>query len=167
MIDPVRIQEAAIHKSDENYEFCDFLKQNADGGQLDSQFAQLHNELFASYDCSKCGNCCREYTVSVTKNEVGPIASHLKMAPKEFTKKYLEPFGKEYLLNEPCPFLASDGKCSIYICKPEVCTSFPSTGKPGGLASIYSCVSMIEVCPIVYEIFEQLKEIYGFTYLSD
>ena len=59
MIAPRKIKFEAEKKRNENYEFRIFLKENADAGELDEQFRQLHKELFAGYDCSRCRNCCK------------------------------------------------------------------------------------------------------------
>ena len=47
MIAPRKIKFEAEKKRNENYEFRIFLKENADAGELDEQFRQLHKELFA------------------------------------------------------------------------------------------------------------------------
>ncbi len=62
----------------------------------------------------------------------------------------------------PCPFLGGDGKCGIEVCKPAVCKSFPYTDKPERLFSLLSILGSAEECPVVFEILERLKKIYGF-----
>ena len=59
MIEPSKIKETAKRYEDENLQFRSFLKNRADYDELDKQFLDLHNELFAGYDCCKCANCCR------------------------------------------------------------------------------------------------------------
>ena len=61
MITPSNVREAALKVEEENHRFRRFLKTHADEEELDQQFLSLHKELFASYDCSKCRNCCRSY----------------------------------------------------------------------------------------------------------
>ncbi len=47
-------------------------------------------------------------------------------------------------------------------CRPENCKKFPYTDQPESLQSLYSVLDAIEVCPAAFEIWERLKEIYGF-----
>ena len=65
-------------------------------------------------------------------------------------------------LPAPCRFLDMDGRCRIQECKPEECKGFPYTDRPDRLASLYSVLSAAEVCPVVFEILERLKELYHF-----
>ena len=65
-------------------------------------------------------------------------------------------------LPEPCRFLNADGKCRLQECKPEECKGFPYTDQPHRLESLYSILSAVEVCPVVFEIIERLKELYHF-----
>lgn len=59
MIHPDKIGTEAKKKEEENFKFRSYLKGHADEKELDEQFLQLHKELFADYDCSKCRNCCK------------------------------------------------------------------------------------------------------------
>ena len=118
MISPSNVSAAAAEREDENLRFRIFLKNHADPDELDRQFLALHKELFAGYDCCRCGNCCR--------------------------------------------FLNDDGKCRLQECKPEECKGFPYTDQPHRLESLYSILSAAEVCPVVFEIIERLKELYHF-----
>jgi hypothetical protein len=54
MIAPNEIAARAKQKEDENYAFRTYLKGHADPEELDAQFLELHNELFADYDCNSC-----------------------------------------------------------------------------------------------------------------
>lgn len=38
---------------------------------------EIHNELFAGYDCCKCNNCCRVYSTSLAESEINLIAAFL------------------------------------------------------------------------------------------
>ena len=50
MIAPRKVKFEAKKKENENIEFRTFLKCNADEEELDKQFKELHEELFANYD---------------------------------------------------------------------------------------------------------------------
>ena len=70
MISPKKISAAAAKREDENLRFRTFLKNHADPDELDRQFLALHKELFAGYDCCRCGNCCRAYSTTLTEEEI-------------------------------------------------------------------------------------------------
>ena len=61
MINPSEIKKYSQKFADQNLRFRTFLKMNADIEDLDTQFLELHNELFTGYDCCQCANCCKSY----------------------------------------------------------------------------------------------------------
>lgn len=163
MIEPWNIKEAFAKVEKENYKFRIYLKNHADVDELDEQFLKLHNELFKEYDCSKCRNCCKEYTVSFEENEIEQVYKLLGITKEEFMDKYIEETVAGYDLKEkPCCFLAENGACEIEECKPEGCKGYPFTNEPERLFSLLSIVEFSSVCPIVFEMLERLKKIYGF-----
>ena len=114
MIEPSKVKEAFNRIEAENYAFRAYLKNHADEDELDEQFLKLHKELFLSYDCSKCRNCCKEYSASFEEDELGLISAFLKMTEKDFIDKYIkEEFGGYQLNVKPCCFLKKDGGCEI------------------------------------------------------
>ena len=66
--------------------------------------------------------------------------------------------------NAPCDFLDEDGNCCLGDCRPESCKKYPYTDQQGRWASLYSVLDVIEVCPVAFEIYERLKEEYGWRY---
>jgi Fe-S-cluster containining protein len=162
MLDPQSVYAAAAQKEEENLKFRSFLKNRADGDKLDQQFLELHNELFAEYDCCQCRNCCKDYNISLQADEICAIASFLGMDEQSFTEKYLMQAVAGYEIPAPCRFLAEDGKCGIQQCQPAVCKDYPHTNKPGRLESLLGVMYFAEQCPVVFEIVERLKRMYGF-----
>ncbi|MDP4180838.1 MAG: YkgJ family cysteine cluster protein [Bacillota bacterium] len=163
MIEPLKVKEAFKRIEKENYAFRVFLKNRADEDELDKQFLSLHKELFASYDCSKCRNCCKMYSATFEENELGPVAAFLNMPIEDFKAKYIkEDFGEYLLKMRPCSFLESDGTCKIENCKPLSCREYPYTNKPERLFSLLSIVEFSGICPVVFEMLERLKKDYGF-----
>ena len=61
MVRPDEVKLKAQRLEERNYKFRTFLKSRADDDELDAQFLDLHKELFAGYDCSKCANCCKSF----------------------------------------------------------------------------------------------------------
>lgn len=165
MIPPRKLKYWTAKKRNENIDFRTFLKCNADEKELDKQFLELHEELFAGYDCSKCRNCCKVYYGMIPKEDIERDAAYLKVSPKEFISSYLikRETDEEYQTkHKPCDFLEADGTCRLGTCRPENCKRYPYTDQPERLQSLYSVLDVIEVCPVAFEIWERLKGIYGF-----
>jgi Fe-S-cluster containining protein len=169
MIEPSKIAAYAEKHEDENYKFRTFLKRHAGCDKLDKQFLELHNELFTKYDCCKCNNCCKLCVIPLKIKDVKPIAEFLKISESDFIDRYLEcsideGTGAEscVIKERPCCFLASDGKCKVQKCKPSACRDYPFTNKKSRLLSMFSVIESAGHCPIVFEILERLKKMYGF-----
>jgi Fe-S-cluster containining protein len=162
MIEPSELQEHARRYESENLKFRRFLKNRADEDELDRQFAELHNELFATYDCCQCHNCCEQSFTQWTDEETERIAGFLGLSKDAFIRKYLQDGDEGYGLEPPCPFLEINGTCQIQPYKPNECRGYPYTDQPDRIGSLYGVLGFAEVCPVVFEILQRLKEIYGF-----
>jgi len=166
MIKPDEVKAKAQKLEEENYEFRTFLKCNADPDELDEQFAALHKELFADYDCCKCANCCKSLDIFLNEEEVERLASCTTISKSDFIALYLTKTNtddeKLYKFSDYCLFLEGDGTCDIYDRRPQDCRSFPFTDQPDRLQSMLSIIGHAEVCPVVFEILERLKVEYGF-----
>jgi len=167
MLTPDEVKDKAHGREEQNYKFRTFLKNHADYDELDAQFLELHKELFADYDCCKCANCCKTYGIIIDNDEVKRIAAFIGMAENDFITEYLTNADsgdeKPYKIKEkPCPFLCDDGRCRIQARKPDVCAGYPYTDHPNRLSSMHGVMRHAEVCPVVFEILERLKVMYGF-----
>ena len=163
VIEPSKIKEEFEKVERENYKFRTYLKNHADSDELDEQFLQLHNELFKVYDCSKCRNCCKEYSITFEENEIEQASKLIKITKKEFMDKYIDETINGYdIKGKPCCFLTENGACEIEKCKPEGCIEYPFTNKPERLFSLLNIVDFANVCPVVFEMLQRLKKIYGF-----
>lgn len=155
----------AKKRENENIQFRTFLKCNADEDELDQQFLELHNELFAIYDCSRCRNCCKMYHGNIPEEDIEDDAKCLGISRHEFVDLYLNSDSKEGTFqtkHKPCDFLQEDGICVLGDCKPENCKKYPYTDQPERLHSLYGVLEAVEVCPVAFEIYERLKKVYGF-----
>lgn len=47
-------------------------------------------------------------------------------------------------------------------CKPENCVKYPYTDQPERLYSLFVVLETVEVCPVVLEICEQMKNEHGY-----
>jgi Fe-S-cluster containining protein len=167
MVKPSEVYAKAQRLEEQNYKFRAFLKNRADYDELDAQFLELHKELFEGYDCCKCANCCKSYSIILASDDVKRIAAFLEISENDFISEYLTDADadeeKPYRFKtKPCSFLNDDGRCRIQECKPDVCREYPHTEQPDRMASLLGVVANAEVCPIVFEILERLKKMYRF-----
>ena len=171
MINPDNVADYAKQKEDENYRFRIFLKNNADPKKLDEQFLELHRELFPSYDCSQCRNCCKEYHGTIPEEDISKDAALLGMEDDKFVDKYLKYNQSERYyetIHCPCDFLDENtGDCILAECKPENCRKYPYTDQPDRWGSLYGIIDSAGVCPVVYEMLERLKREYHFGPRAD
>lgn len=105
------------------------------------------------------------YHGSVPAEDIQRDAEYLQMSQEDFMSLYLDvtaESGEYSTRHKPCDFLKEDGNCLLGDCKPESCKKYPHTDQPDRMGSLYSIIDFAEVCPVVYEMLERLKEIYGF-----
>ena len=162
MFKPDEIVKKAKKRETQNLRFRTWLKNHADPEELDARFKALHEKLFADYDCTQCGNCCRMYQTTVQPSEMERIAKRLSITVFELNEQYLLREEDCHVFPAPCPMLQEDGKCRINDVKPEECCGFPYTDKPDRYWSLYGMMEYAGICPVVYEIIERLKQIYRF-----
>ena len=159
MLIPNKLIKAFKKVEDENWELRSFLKEQ-DADEVDSLVNQLHKELFEGFDCVACSNCCKEIVPEIEDDEIAPISKRLGIDEIDFRNKYLVKSEDGYEINKkPCPFLTEKG-CSIYEIRPKNCREYPYTDKDEITCRLINLICNCEVCPIVFEIFERLKEHY-------
>ncbi|MGN0482051.1 MAG: YkgJ family cysteine cluster protein [Lachnospiraceae bacterium] len=165
MIPPRKVAFEAKKRENENLEFRTYLKCNANEKELDQQFLKLHEELFETYDCSKCRNCCKQYYGSIPPEDLEKDAKQLGMTKEQFMDLF---FGEKdteenyKTKHKPCDFLQEDGNCMLGDCKPQNCKNYPYTNQPERLQSLYSVLDVVGICPVAFEIYERLKKEYRF-----
>jgi len=163
MIEVKDLEILANQKEDENYRFRQFLKINADAEELDRQFKKLHEKYFKIYDCKKCRNCCKNLGISMDEEELNKICDYLKIDLEKFTKDNLcEKYGEYSFKEHRCKFLKEDNTCQIENCLPRTCKDYPYTNEEDRLFSLYGVIANASICPVVYEILEELKKEYNF-----
>lgn len=158
------LEYLAQKKEAKNYKFRTYLKNHADPDELDRQFKKLHEKYFSIYDCSKCRNCCTKYCGTIPVEDIPKDAELLGMTTKEFIEKYLREVpnsGGYNTKNCPCDFFV-DNACILGDSRPDTCKEFPHTDKEDRMGSLLSIIENTSVCPVVYEIMEELKKMYGF-----
>ncbi|MDR1182160.1 MAG: YkgJ family cysteine cluster protein [Bacteroidales bacterium] len=152
-----KIKKLAAIREDDNYRFRAFLK-GKDREKIDRIVHRLHKKIITQIDCSTCANCCSCLTTEVSETEINVLAHLENMSPEEFQDAYCEmQLGDICLEDMPCRYL--NGKsCSIYENRPEQCKTFPYTHKPGFVSRSLGMIRYYEICPIVFNLMEMLKE---------
>ncbi len=127
---------------------------------VDRTARRLHREAFAIIDCTRCANCCKTMTPTYTQEEAETVADYLGMEDGDFVASYLERSKDRDRLKprvRPCPFLGTDGRCTIYEVRPASCRDFPHTNRSGfALWGPFHSENAIH-CPAVFYIIEQMR----------
>ncbi|MCD4734710.1 MAG: YkgJ family cysteine cluster protein [Bacteroidales bacterium] len=155
------IKRNAKIREDQNYRFRSFLK-GQDSDRIDQIVHELYKRVIEHVDCTECANCCIELETSFQMEEIDRLTKFLNIDKKEFINQSTKPdeFGdkdKLYLNSKPCQFL-KDKKCTIYPLRPEECNSYPYLHKIGFTTRLLGVIESYEICPIVYNVYELLKQ---------
>ena len=142
---------------DENWRFRSWLKFNAPEN-IDDIVAGLSGKYFALIDCKECGNCWRSLEIEMEKKDLTMMAMAKGGLGEKFHPKYtfVDEQG-DRLLKPPCPML-NGNLCSIYDKRPDTCRTFPHLEKTGFLSRLIGVIGSLSVCPIAFNVFEELKE---------
>lgn len=161
--DPDRIRELAEEREDENWEFRSFLK-GCDDEKVDEIVHRLYEEIEPQIDCTACGNCCKQILPELGDEDIVRLAGALKISAPQFTAEYLVEAeeGEGFTFNaSPCPLLA-EGMCAQYVVRPKACVSYPHLHKDGFVFRLFQAVTNCSVCPIVFHVYERLKDEFHF-----
>lgn len=168
--DLVQIRALAEAKEDENLRFRQFVKSfecNLPPEEMDRQVAEETKRVWAGIDCTTCANCCRELNPSFSEDELTRLARRLGMTPEQVVDQYLERNEEEgderpwRTRTNPCPFLKGS-HCGVYEDRPEDCRGYPYLHEPDFSCRTLGTIERTHTCPIVHEVFERLKESWGF-----
>lgn len=126
---------------------------------LDTVIHRIHDAVCAKFDCLQCANCCGSISPMILDKDIERIARYLKMKPVDFISRYLHIDEDQcYVFNDtPCPFLMPDNYCLIYDQRPKACQEYPHTDRRRFYQVIDITMKNREICPIVYEVVERLK----------
>lgn len=96
--------------------------------------------------------------INVTQAESEKVAQHFDIPVKAFKEKYIEEgeSGLMIINTIPCHFL-SDSKCTIYENRFNECRAFPHLDKPNFNDRLFGTLIHYSICPIIYNVVEQLK----------
>jgi len=157
------VAAAAQKKWDENSRFRAFLKSKKFEDIADTIEAE-GKRVASQVDCTQCANCCKSLTVSPHPKDVKRLSDGLQITALEFRDKYLKKDleGDLVFKQKPCPFLKNN-KCSVYEHRPETCRSYPHLEKAHMVGRGWYILENTLVCPIVYNTYESLKQIFSFS----
>lgn len=126
---------------------------------LDDVVHALHREAFDSFNCLDCANCCKTIGPRLTGKDIDRLAKHLKMKPSEFSGQYIvvDEDNDFVFKDHPCPFLLPDNYCMVYESRPKACREYPHTDRKRFVQILKLSHKNCETCPVVYEIFDEMK----------
>lgn len=156
------------------------LKQKADGerrenralfkklrkvrpSDLDDRIHTLHHKYMEEIDCLECGNCCKSISPAVKDSDISRLSKHLRQKPSDLVETYfvIDDEGDYVFNTQPCPFIGVDNYCSVYDARPRACREYPHTDQVKVHKILDITFQNIFVCPIVYEIVQELKRDYS------
>ncbi|MBN2174980.1 MAG: YkgJ family cysteine cluster protein [Bacteroidales bacterium] len=158
-IDIEKIALLGEQKEKENFDFRTFLKGH-DFKRIDKIVHRLDKEIRSQINCKDCGNCCKSLRPCVTNLEIDTLSKIDNLTQHDFVSGFVEIDNFEqikYLKDTPCKYL-NDKLCSIYTNRPEDCKSYPHTQKTEFITRTLGMIDNYGICPIVFNLFEQLKE---------
>jgi len=152
-----KIKQIAAKREDENFRFRAFLK-NRDGKEIDSIVHRLHAKIVPLIDCTSCRNCCYCMKPKMSMEDITRLAQLENISSEEYIDDYCEKeFGDIYLADMPCRYI-EENECRIYEDRPIQCKKFPYTNQTGFTSRLLGMISFYEVCPIVFNLMEELKD---------
>ncbi len=161
-----QIKAFAEENESENENFREFLQRH-DGGEIDETVHRLNGIITPQIDCTECGGCCSQLMINVTPEESITVANHLNISQQEFKERYAEESlqGKLIINTIPCHFL-EDKKCTIYGERFKECREFPHLHKSNFKGRLFGTLIHYAMCPIIYNVVEELKIETGFKTMS-
>lgn len=146
----------------ENREFRSYLKSlDMEYSELDDLVHEINDYVSGEIDCTTCGNCCTKTKPGFKDSDLRNFKEQINTPLPLFKEKYMvedsEEPGSFVFKSLPCKFL-EDKKCTNYSSRPEACKSFPHLHKNEFRTRLWSVVSNTSICPIVFNVYEMLKE---------
>ena len=156
------IKKMGIEKEEENLNFRTNLKQHdMPPEEIDEYVHEITIEISSKIDCTKCANCCKQIRPVLDEDDISRFALSLNISIAEFQGQYLgadEDSTSKFRFKElPCPFLKND-QCTNNDNRPIDCRSYPHLHKDDFIFRLWGVIDNYEICPIVFNVYEQLKK---------
>ena len=157
-----KLKQKASGEKRENKELFKKLRKKRPA-DLDEKVHSLHHKYMEEIDCLECGNCCKSISPAVKDSDISRLSKYLKIKPSELTERYflLDEESDYVFKTQPCPFIGEDNYCSVYDARPRACREYPHTDRIKIHQILDITYQNISVCPIVYEIVQELKKDYS------
>ena len=156
------IRRTAARMSAENYRFRSFIRRELKmaGQELDTLVGATTDRVWGQIDCTTCAHCCKTLQIDVSDEDILRLADHFGITAAEFREQYVrEPDPNTKMLKSgPCVFLGEDNLCTVYEARPEDCRGYPYLHRPGFRQRSLTMISNAAVCPIVFNVWEDLKD---------
>lgn len=159
MTDLDKFRSESSRLSAENKKFLSRLKRINDR-ELDEHFHEAHEEVFEKTDCLECANCCKTTSPIFYENDIGRLATALRIRPADFVDRYLTiDEDRDYVLkSSPCPFLMENNQCAVYNHRPKACREYPHTDRKKVSQIMELTHRNSLVCPAVLKIIDRVRE---------
>ena len=157
-VDLKKILPLAEEREEDNLKFRAFLKMQVSSSKVDAIVQRLYAKYSTELDCTQCGNCCREAYPLIKAKDVSCLSKGLGISNAEFKAKYLkkDDDGDLVFREKPCSFLENN-RCTQYLNRPQDCRSYPHLQKREFTTRLFGVIANYVVCPIVYNVYEDLK----------
>ncbi|PJF44572.1 MAG: hypothetical protein CUN55_03310 [Phototrophicales bacterium] len=156
------IARQAAEKADDYEAFRYYIELDERSDEaLDELVEQIATPIIAAIDCTTCANCCRHLDVYLTEADAQRLSSGTFIPYSTLLHQYID---REHAAQveewgmfqqKPCVFL-KDTLCSIYEYRPESCRIYPMF-TPDFRWTLEDTFGGIGLCPIIYNVIEQLK----------
>lgn len=159
--DQSKLEQLAADRFEENEQFKLYLKR-LPADDVDEWVMGINRKVEAGIDCLACGRCCTRLMVNIDDAAIARLSERLQLTEAEFRERFVEGGSFMSFLNAiPCQFL--NGKaCTVYEIRPDECRNFPQLDRPGFTGRMFGTFSHYGMCPIIYNVVEQLKDSSGF-----
>jgi uncharacterized protein len=157
ILDLEKIKQLGERNRSANFRFRSFLK-GGNSAQIDRAVHELSDYYFSKIDCTKCGNCCTVMKPQVHMKDLKSLSLATNKTIDEFKREYIlvDDDGDMSFNKLPCPFLKSL-KCTVYDIRPDDCKSYPHLHKKDIISRLFGVVENYSMCPIVFNVYEDLK----------
>lgn len=161
------IKAIAQQKEEENYAFRAYLKgSDYSDKEIDTRVHDLLHEIKPQISCQECRNCCKRLKPNITQEELDRVTVELGVTTDQLRDAYLVPDTTEggwTVAGLPCPFLV-DNQCSLNETRPIGCQTFPYLEKDDFTRRLLGVVEFYAICPIVFNVYERLKDSLGWSW---
>ena len=151
-----KIAEEAKHRTNDYAAFGYYVGlQEISDSELDMLVERIAEPLIAQIDCTQCANCCRSLDVYLTPPDSSRLSQIIPLSNLIDHEKAQLHGEWGCLAEKPCPFL-SGTLCSVYEHRPETCRTYP-VFTPDFRWTVRDVLGGVGICPIIYNVIEQLQ----------